>query len=45
LGISGFVQHETWNFPALSPMAQSDTTASIQLTFWPRCNTAARKNQ
>src|SRR6185437_13033533 len=27
LGISGFVQHETWNFPVLSPTAQSYTTA------------------
>ena len=45
LGISGFVQRETWNFPVLSPTAQSDTTASIQLTFWPRWNTAARNNQ
>jgi membrane-associated phospholipid phosphatase len=44
LGVSGFVQRETWNFPVLSPTAQSDTTASIQLTFWPRWNTA-RKDQ
>jgi membrane-associated phospholipid phosphatase len=45
LGISGFLQHETWNFPVLSPTAQSDTTASIQLTFWPHWNSAARNNQ
>ncbi|HEX3740543.1 MAG TPA: capsule assembly Wzi family protein [Terriglobales bacterium] len=45
LGISGFIQRETWNFPVLSPTAQSDTTASIQLTFWPHWNTSARNNQ
>ena len=45
VGISGFIQHETWNFPVLSPTAQSDTTATVQLTFWPHWNTSARNNQ
>jgi membrane-associated phospholipid phosphatase len=45
LGISGFVQRETWNFPVLSPTAQSDTTASVQLTFWPHRNSLAGNNQ
>lgn len=45
LQLSGFVQHEAWNFPVLSPTAQSDTAASIQLTFWPHWYTAAGKNQ
>jgi hypothetical protein len=45
VGISGFVQRENWNFPVLSPTAQSDTAASVQLTFWPHWNTSARKDQ
>jgi hypothetical protein len=45
LGISGFIQRETWNFPVLSPSPQSDTTASVQLTFWPHWNSSARNNQ
>jgi len=45
LGISGFVQRETWNFPVLSPTAQTDTTASVQLTFWPHWNSSARNSQ
>ena len=36
LEISGFLQKETWHFPVLFPTAQSDITASFQLTFWPR---------
>jgi hypothetical protein len=45
LGISGFVQRETWNFPVLSPTAQTDTTGSIQLTFWPHWNSSTRNSQ
>lgn len=45
VGFSGFVQRENWNFPVLSPTAQSDITASVQLTFWPHWNTGARKDQ
>lgn len=36
LEISAFVQKETWHFPVLFPSAQSDITASFQLTFWPQ---------
>ena len=39
LSFSGLVQHERWNFPLLSPTAQSNLTASVQLTFWPRWKT------
>jgi hypothetical protein len=38
-GVSGFVQHENWHFPVLSPAAQSNITGSLQLTFWPRRKT------
>lgn len=33
--ISGWVQHENWHFPILSPSAQSDFTASVQMTYFP----------
>jgi Capsule assembly protein Wzi len=36
LSISGSVQYEQWNFPALSPTAQSNVTASLQFTLDPR---------
>jgi hypothetical protein len=42
LEASGFVQKETWHFPVLLPTAQSDLTASFQLTFWPRWNIAKK---
>ena len=35
LSVSAVVQRETWHFPVLSPSAQSDFTASMQLTLWP----------
>ncbi|MBZ5570390.1 MAG: phosphatase PAP2 family protein [Acidobacteriia bacterium] len=35
LGVSGFVQYESWNFPVLSPTAKTNVTSSIQVTFWP----------
>lgn len=35
LRLSGYVQYETWNFPVLSLTGKSDTTSSIELTFWP----------
>jgi membrane-associated phospholipid phosphatase len=35
LTISGLLQYEHWNFPDLSPRAQSNTTASVQLTYYP----------
>jgi membrane-associated phospholipid phosphatase len=34
--VSGFLQYEQWKFPVLSTTRQSDLTASIQLTFYPR---------
>lgn len=35
LEVSGFIQHENWHFPVLSPTAKSDFTASLQMTYWP----------
>jgi Capsule assembly protein Wzi/PAP2 superfamily len=35
VAISGLFQYEQWRFPVLSPTAQSDVTASLQLTFYP----------
>jgi len=35
VGVSGFLQYEHWWFPALSATAQSDVTASFQVTFYP----------
>jgi hypothetical protein len=40
LELSGSVQRETWHLPVFYPTAQSDITASFELTFWPRWNTA-----
>jgi membrane-associated phospholipid phosphatase len=34
--ISGLLQYEQWRFPALNLARQSDVTASVQLTFFPR---------
>ena len=34
--LSTVLQYEHWNFPVLSPTSQSNFTASVQLTYWPR---------
>ena len=34
--LSGSVQYEKWNYPALDPLPRSNVATSIQLTFWPR---------
>jgi hypothetical protein len=36
LSLQGFVQYERWNFPVLASTPQSDVTASVQLTFYPK---------
>ena len=36
VSISGLVQYEQWRFPVLSSNRQSDVTAALQLTFYPR---------
>jgi len=36
ISVSGLVQYEEWRFPVLNAMRQSDVTASVQLTFYPR---------
>ena len=35
LAVSGMLQYEHWYFPLLSANSQSNTTAQIQLTFYP----------
>lgn len=35
LSLSGMLQYEQWRFPLLSATRQSDTTASVQMTFYP----------
>jgi len=35
-GVSGLVQYEQWRFPTLSLSRQSNVTASIQFTIYPR---------
>jgi hypothetical protein len=34
--LSASVQYERWNFPVISPSAQSNVSSSLQLSFWPR---------
>jgi hypothetical protein len=36
LSVSGLFQYEQWRFPVVNPARQSDVTASVQLTFYPR---------
>jgi membrane-associated phospholipid phosphatase len=36
LTLSGLVQYEQWRFPDLAPGRQSDVTASLQLTYYPK---------
>jgi membrane-associated phospholipid phosphatase len=36
LSVSGFFQYEQWMFPVLNAARQSDETAAVQLTFYPR---------
>ncbi len=36
VSFSASVQYESWHFPLLLPAAQSNLTASFQLTFWPK---------
>jgi len=34
--VSGWVQYEKWSIPVLASLPQSNVTASLQLTFWPK---------
>jgi membrane-associated phospholipid phosphatase len=34
--LSGWVQYEKWSIPVLAAAPQSNVTASLQLTFWPK---------
>ena len=36
LTLSGLLQYEQWKFPVLSPNGQSNVTASLQITYYPR---------
>jgi len=35
LSLSGMLQVEHWNFPLLSSSGQTNTTAQLQLTYFP----------
>jgi membrane-associated phospholipid phosphatase len=35
VSVSGLIQYESWNFPVITPGAQSNVTASLQFTYWP----------
>jgi membrane-associated phospholipid phosphatase len=35
-GLSGSVQYEKWNIPILASVPQSNVTASVQVTYWPK---------
>jgi hypothetical protein len=39
LAFSGLLQYEQWMFPVLSASRQSDVTASLQLTYYPKWGT------
>ncbi len=36
LTVTGSIQHESWRFPVLSPTAQSNLSATVQFTYWPK---------
>jgi hypothetical protein len=36
LGINALVQYEKWDFPLLAAEPQSNVTASVQITYWPK---------
>jgi membrane-associated phospholipid phosphatase len=36
VGLSGLLQYEEYRFPVISPVRQSDVTASIQITYYPK---------
>ena len=39
LEMNAWVQYERWNIPLLKPGTQSDTTSTIQLTWYPKLHT------
>jgi len=39
VALSGMLQYEQWKFPVLSSTPQSNVTASIQVTFYPKWHT------
>jgi len=39
VGFSGSLQFEQWRYPVLSPVGQSNVSASLQLTFYPHWQT------
>lgn len=36
LGLSAWVQHESWTFPAIQPNASSNVTAAVEILFAPK---------
>jgi hypothetical protein len=45
LSISGSIQYEQWNFPAMNQTKQSDVTASLNLAFCPRWKIGRSKSE
>jgi membrane-associated phospholipid phosphatase len=43
VSVSGFFQYEQWRFPIIDPVRQSDITASVQMTFYPRWHLGKKK--
>jgi hypothetical protein len=43
MSVSALVQYEQWGFIALNPNKQSNVTASLQLTYWPKWGTQSQK--
>jgi membrane-associated phospholipid phosphatase len=40
--LTGTFQYEKWNFPVLAATPQTDVSASLQMTFWPKWRSANR---
>jgi hypothetical protein len=40
VSVSALFQYEQWRFPIINPARQSDVTASVQMTFYPRWHLA-----
>ena len=36
ISLTGYLQYEQWRFPVLAAAVQSNVTASVQLTFYPK---------
>jgi hypothetical protein len=43
--LSAFVQYEAWTFPVISSTRQSNVTASIQFSFWPKGSSRSKSSE